>query len=133
MAEITITIGGKTFDVACQDGEERYLKAAAALLDAEAETLRAQIGRLPENRMLLMAGLMLADKTAAIHDRIAQLENELALARQEVTALQNRPAPPPQKIEVPVIPPRVMETLAEIAARTEALATVVEERARSDA
>ena len=45
-----------------------FLRAAAALLDAEAQPLVAQMGRLPEARMLLMAGLMLADKVAAHED-----------------------------------------------------------------
>jgi hypothetical protein len=55
MPEETITIGGKNFEVACQPGEEHFLQAAARMLDAEARTLLAQIGRLPEARMLLMA------------------------------------------------------------------------------
>jgi len=54
------------------------LKAAAALLDAEATELSAQIGRLPEQRMLLMAGLMLADKMATLKLQLAQAEEKLA-------------------------------------------------------
>ena len=65
MPELTITIGGRAFPVACQEGEEHFLRAAAALLDAEAQPLVAQMGRLPESRLLLMAGLMLADNVAA--------------------------------------------------------------------
>src|SRR5690606_13416058 len=57
MPNETITIGGKNFEVAYQPGEEHYLRAAAAMLDTEATALIGQIGRLPESRMLLMAGL----------------------------------------------------------------------------
>ncbi|HAW47492.1 MAG TPA: cell division protein ZapA, partial [Roseovarius sp.] len=64
MPEVTIEIDGRTFEVACQEGEESYLRFAAKLLDEEAAVLSAQVGRVPEARMLLMAGLMLADKTA---------------------------------------------------------------------
>ncbi len=60
MPEVEIEIGGRTFEVACQDGEEHYLHAAAKMLDEEASVLSAQIGRIPETRMLLMARLMLA-------------------------------------------------------------------------
>ena len=63
MPELDIRIGGRTFTVACQAGEEPFLQAAAALLDAEAAPLAAQVGRLPEARLLLMAGLMLADRS----------------------------------------------------------------------
>jgi len=59
-------------------GKRVFLKAAAALLDAEATELSAQIGRLPEQRMLLMAGLMLADKMATLKLQLAQAEEKLA-------------------------------------------------------
>ncbi|MFC7703483.1 cell division protein ZapA [Plastorhodobacter daqingensis] len=130
MADVTINIGGKQFDVACQDGEEDLLHAAASLLDAEAEALRAQVGRMPEARMLLMAGLMLADKTAAMTDRMRQLEAELGQAQQRIALLENQPKPTPERIEVPVIPRHVHDTLAELAARSEALAAAVEDRVR---
>ena len=54
------------------------MTAAAALLDAEATELSAQIGRLPEQRMLLMAGLMLADKMATLKLQLAQAEEKFA-------------------------------------------------------
>ena len=62
MPEVQITIGDRQFEVACNAGEEDYLHAAARMLDEEAAVLASQIGRVPEARMLLMAGLMLADK-----------------------------------------------------------------------
>ena len=92
MPEETITIGGKSFVVACQDGEEDYLRAAAAMLDAEARTLIDQIGRLPESRMLLMSGLMLADKTAGAEDRARTAEAALAEAQAEIARLRAAPA-----------------------------------------
>ena len=70
MTEVKVAIGGREFGVACQEGEEHYLHSAAAMLDTEASALSAQIGRLPESRMLLMAGLMLADKTAGMEEQL---------------------------------------------------------------
>lgn len=128
MPEETITIGGRSFEVACQPGEEHFLQAAARMLDAEASTLLAQIGRLPEARMLLMAGLMLADKTAGAEDRLRALEAELNEARAEIDRLRSAPAPEPTRVEVPVIPHDVSDSLAELAARAEALAEQLEER-----
>jgi len=129
MAEIAIEIGGRVYEVACQEGEEHYLQSAASQLDAEARTLMEQIGRLPENRMLLMAGLMLSDKTAGTNDELARLRAELEAATARVEELENAPKPEPDRIEVPVIPDSVKDTLAEVAARAEALAEQVEERA----
>ena len=121
MPEVDISIGGRKFQVVCNEGEEHFLHSAAAMLDIEAQPLIEQMGRMPESRMLLMAGLMLADKTAAAED-------ELHMLRARIAELEGRPEPAPQRIEVPVIPPQVSETLAEIAARAEALAARVEER-----
>ena len=129
MPEVQITIGGRPFTVACQDGEEHFLEAAAKLLDNEASTLMDQIGRLPEARMLLMAGLMLADKTAGSDDQMKVLEDKVAQQAALIEEIQARPQPEPQRVEVAVIPDEVTNTLAELAARAEALADAAEEKA----
>ncbi len=128
MPQVEIAIGGRTFEVACQDGEEHFLHSAAAMLDAEASHLADQIGGMPEGRMLLMAGLMLADKTASLEDKVRQLETEAANMRAQMENLQSQPAPAPLRVEVPVVPAAVTDALAEIAARAEALADQVEAR-----
>jgi len=128
MPQVEITIGGRTFEVACQDGEEHYLQSAAAMLDTEATSLSAQIGRMPESRMLLMAGLLLADRTAALEDRARDAEAESADLKARLDALEAAPPPQPERVEVPVVPEEVTETLAELAARAEALAEELEER-----
>ena len=128
MPELTIQIGGRGFEVSCQEGEEVFLQSAAKMLDDEAQILSDQIGRMPESRMLLMAGLMLADKAAATEDKIRALEAKVAEAEVELQNLRNMPQPEPERIEVAVVPPSVTETLAELAARAEALASVIEER-----
>ena len=62
MPELTVTIGGRAFPVACQDGEEHFLRSAAAMLDAEAQPLVAHMGRLPEAKI---TGLAWADAEGA--------------------------------------------------------------------
>jgi cell division protein ZapA len=126
MPQVEVSIGGRTFEVACQEGEENFLHSAAAMLDVEAKHLADQIGRLPEARMLLMAGLMLADKTAGLDDKVRTLEAEMDEARVYVEKLQSQPAPDPVRVEVPVVPAHVTEGLAELAARAEALADKIE-------
>ena len=129
MPEVKITIGGRDFMVSCQEGEEHFLQSAAAMLDAEASALSAQIGRLPEPRMLLMSGLMLADKTAGMEEQLTAAQGRLAALEAELTALQSAPGPEPERVEVAVIPEIVTDSFAEIAARVEALAAEVEEKA----
>ena len=131
MPEVDIKIGGRTFAVACQAGEEHFLQSAADLLNGEATSLMDQIGRLPESRMLLMAGLMLADKHAGAEDQMKAMEDKIAQQEAWIEELQNRPAPAPEKKEVAVIPSDVTDSLAELAARAEALAESAEDKLRA--
>lgn len=128
MPEVEISIGGRRFDVACQEGEEHFLETAAGMLDREAAVLVQQTGRIPESRMLLMAGLMLADRTAGMEDRLGQMQQQMDALQAELEALRNAPPPEPRRVEVPVVPQSVTETLAELAARAESLAESLEDR-----
>ena len=131
MPEVTVAIGGRDFAVACQEGEEHYLHTAAKMLDDEAQVLMDQVGRMPEARMLLMAGLMLADKTASVEDAIVAIRAQLAEREAELEGLRSMGAPEPERVVVPVVPQSVHDTLAELAARAEALAADAEEKAGS--
>lgn len=62
MATVDVTVGGRQYQLACEDGQEGHLSAVAALVDAEARALSRQIGVVGEARLLLMAALMIADK-----------------------------------------------------------------------
>lgn len=117
MPDIEITIGDRRFFVSCREGEEHFLHAAAKMLDAEASPLQDQMGRLPEARMLLMAGLMLADRTASLEDDLRQAEEQIAAlkARQEASAAQTPPAD-------------YLASLERIAAEAESLAAEIEAR-----
>ena len=127
MPEVKISIGGRHFDVACLEGEESYLHSAAKMLDDEAQVLADAVERMPEARMLLMAGLMLADKTASVEDQIVEVRAELAERDAELAGLRNVVVEP-ERVEVPVVPQSVTDTLQEIAARAESLAAEVDEK-----
>ncbi len=118
MAELNVQIGGRSFTVACQDGEEHFLQTAAAMLDREAQPLIAQMGRITEAKMLLMAGLLLADRTASVEDQCRQLQVKVA-------ELEARAA---TRVEVAVIPPMVQDIMADIAARADALADALDDK-----
>jgi cell division protein ZapA len=130
MPQIEIVVGGRSFEVACQPGEESFLRAAADLLDAEASAISELIGRMPEARMLLMAGLMLADKAAGLEDRLQEAESRVESLRAE---LERRPktvevpveVPVEVRVEVPVIPAEVRQLFTDVAEETEALAHAV--------
>ncbi|MEE9453968.1 MAG: cell division protein ZapA [Paracoccaceae bacterium] len=94
MPEVKIDIGGYKYQVACETGEEVQLQAAAKLLVDEAETLQSQIGRVAEPRMLLMSGLMLADRFMEMEqalrtcaDHISGLEDKLRTSEARASSL----------------------------------------------
>ena len=87
MPEVEIEIGGRRFEVACQPGEEDYLISAATALDKEASSIGDQLGRLSESRMLLMAGLMLADQAGNLKEKLAKSDADLSAAISEVSRL----------------------------------------------
>ena len=131
MPDVEVSIGGRSFAVACQDGEQVYLQSAAQILDNEAQVLADQLGRMTEARMLLMAGLMLADKTAGLEEELRRTQAAYAEVAQSLEDARNAPAAQPEQIEVPMIPPSVMETLAELAAQAEAVADQVDAKKAS--
>lgn len=128
MPQVEITIGGRNFEVACQDGEEKFLMTAAAMLDVEASSLSTQVGRMPESRMLLMAGLLLADRTAGLEDKVREAEGKAAQLQAQLDSAQAGGGQV-ERVEVPVVPSETIEKMEEIAAQAEALATEIEARA----
>lgn len=135
MPEVQIEIGGRQFAVACQEGEEPYLHAAARMLDTEAAVILGQIGRMPAERMLLMAGLMLADKTAALEDEIKGLQAKIAAQEKTLAAAEERLADRARRIGElqdagprTELPDRFTDGLAELTARAEAIAEELEAR-----
>jgi cell division protein ZapA len=126
MPQVEITIGGRNFEVACQEGEEQFLMTAAAMLDVEASSLSTQIGRMPESRMLLMAGLLLADRTAGLEDKVREAEGRAAQLQAQTEITQAGGSV--EKTEVPVVSSEVIDAMTQIAAQAEALADDVEGR-----
>lgn len=124
MPEVRISIGGRSFEVLCEAGQEPALQAAAGLLDAEASVLVRAIGRMTEPKMLLMAGLMLADKTLAAQRQLRTLETRLTGA--ETARLAAETALAEVCAAPPALPEGLAEALAAIATEAEALAARAE-------
>lgn len=120
MPDMIIEIGGREFSVSCQEGEEGYLNAAAELLDREAQTLLAAGSRMSQERMLLMAGLMLADKSISAEEELRTLDRRLAQQTQLLDEMRARPEP--RAVEVDRVPDAAVERMEALAARAEALA-----------
>lgn len=62
MAQVDLIIAGRSYQIACREGEEENLKAAARLVDAKSREALSGLGTLSESRQLLFASLLLADQ-----------------------------------------------------------------------
>ena len=105
MAHVDLFIAGRSYQIACRDGEEESLKAAARLVDAKSREALSGLGTLSESRQLLFASLLLAD--------------------QLVEGSGGAAIPPPPPEPDPIIGQRV----AALAERLEALASSLENEA----
>lgn len=61
-AMVDLTIAGRTYQVACRDGEEENLRAAARIVDGKSREALAGLGALSEARQFLFASLLIADQ-----------------------------------------------------------------------
>lgn len=64
MAQVVLKINGYPYTLGCPDGQEANLEALGAELDARVASIKTQVGNLGEARLLVMAGIMLADELA---------------------------------------------------------------------
>ena len=62
MGQINVTVGGRSYPLACRDGEEERLTKLAQHLARKADDLSAALGQMSEPRLLLMAGILVADE-----------------------------------------------------------------------
>ena len=117
MPEVAINIGDKKFTVTCQPGEESALEAAASLLNDEASFLVSEIGQLSEQKLLLMSGLMLADKMTSQSEKLAKAERSLEEALAKAKKLEVNDASQQAQIDE-----NFLEQLAIITEKAESLA-----------
>lgn len=90
MAQISVTINGKSFRMACDDGEEQRLEGLAARFDGWIGELKSAFGEIGDQRLTVMAGIMATDQLSELERKVARLEQELAAAKdQQKAALNN--------------------------------------------
>lgn len=82
MPQITVTINGRSFRMACDDGEEERLMALAKRFDGCIDALRGSFGEIGDLRLTVMAGIMVTDELVEMERRIKALETEISGLRE---------------------------------------------------
>ena len=78
MTQVSATISGRQFRLACEDGQEEHLQALAHNIDQRIIDLRAKFGEIGDTRLTVMAALMVADDLSEAERRIRRLQEEIA-------------------------------------------------------
>ncbi|MFS8144777.1 cell division protein ZapA [Rhizobium sp. R635] len=81
MAQVTVTIDGKAYRMACEEGQEDHLTDLATRFDRYVGHLKSQFGEIGDLRITVMAGIMIMDEISELTRRIAGLESELESLR----------------------------------------------------
>ncbi|MBN9025020.1 MULTISPECIES: cell division protein ZapA [Kaistia] len=90
MPQVNVTINGKTYRMACDDGQEAHLEGLADRLNEIIGQLRQSFGEIGDQRLTVMAAITMGDDLAEAHRRIRRLESELAAVNETKTAVISR-------------------------------------------
>ena len=90
MPQVSVTINGRQFRMACEDGEEAHLLRLAEDIDQRIARLRERFGEIGDTRLTVMAALTLADELRDTKERLTRLEPELARAQEANVASAER-------------------------------------------
>jgi cell division protein ZapA len=90
MPQVTVTIAGRTYRMACGEGEEAHLEGLAAVLDGKIQEMRGAFGEIGDMRLHVMAALTIADELGEARSRLDRIEAELAELKQLVASGDER-------------------------------------------
>lgn len=93
MSHVNVTINGRQYRMACEEGQEVRLLKLAENLEARIESLRGRFGEIGDARLTVMAALTVCDELLDASARLQALEQEVATLRDvRVTAVERAKA-----------------------------------------
>ena len=90
MSQVSVTINGRQFRMACEDGQEGHLMNLARELDSRINGLRTKFGEIGDTRLTVMAVITVVDELSEAGQRIKRLEEELAALQNAQVAISDR-------------------------------------------
>ena len=78
LSRVTVTINGRKFRMACEDGQQAHLRRLASDFDQRIGRLRSEFGEIGNTRLTVMAALTISDELVQMSGRMRALERELA-------------------------------------------------------
>lgn len=90
MAHVMVTINGKAYRMACDDGQEQHLLGLGERLDGYVNQLRGSFGEIGDQRLTVMAGIMVVDELQEMEKRLRSLEADVATLKASRDDAMNR-------------------------------------------
>jgi cell division protein ZapA len=90
MATVMVTIDGKAYRMACDEGQEAHLTGLAERFDRYVTHLKSSFGEIGDLRVTVMAGIMVMDELAELQKRLKGLESEAETLRRSRDEALNR-------------------------------------------
>ena len=82
MSQVTVTIAGKTYRMACDDGQEEHLYGLASRLDAILNEIRGVFGEIGDQRLTVMSAITVLDQLSETERRLKGLDAEVRSLRE---------------------------------------------------
>ena len=76
MGQVAVTINGRSYEVACDDGQEEHLVRLASYIDKKVAELVASVGQVGDTRLLVMSALLLADELSEAYSELTALRGD---------------------------------------------------------
>jgi cell division protein ZapA len=122
MGSVQVTVNGRSYSVACDEGQEAHVARLGSYLDQKVGQLVKAVGQVGDARLLVMASLMISDELVDTDQALTQLKGLVAKGRQ---------GPEPLSMPTPAAPPPHESVLADaletLAGRIEAIAAELEQ------
>ncbi len=81
MPQVTVTIDNKAYRMACDDGQEEHLVGLAERFDRYVGHLKGSFGEIGDQRLTVMAGIMIMDELSELEKRLQGLDSEMETLR----------------------------------------------------
>jgi cell division protein ZapA len=81
MAQVSVSIDGKVYRMACDEGQEQHLEDLATRFDRYVMHLKSSFGEIGDNRLIVMAGIMVMDELTEQQKKLKGLESEVETLR----------------------------------------------------
>lgn len=83
MSQVSVTLNGRTYRLECGEGEETHLIALAEYLGSHVDTMRRKFGQVGDDRLILMASLVVTDELWELRRQMQEMKSTLAEARRD--------------------------------------------------